>query len=154
VKPYVPFLKVVVDPHEEKKFCRRAIAKFPAEYYEVLWGFVRRDTLYICVFASIEHKGRPGYVIIKDYEEEMGQHEDEVEEAHLEILGAIHSHTVGDLSGEPSSYDLTVPLEVQQIIVGVCSITQVGKSRHKTTVRYWPRLQEFDIEYRKWKVVE
>jgi hypothetical protein len=94
----------------------------------------------------MEHTGTPDYIQFE--EDELDHQGDEAKEERLELLGTIHSHTSEDLSGEPSILDIYGSTAAIETVIGICAIEKRESGRMKTLVRYWPRLREFDVEYR------
>jgi proteasome lid subunit RPN8/RPN11 len=129
------FSKVIVDRKEENKFRRRALRKFPNEYIEVLWGYVKNECLYVTNFATLAHRGQPGKCLY--WQEDLDAHHERASHQDLRVVGTIHTHpfrsdalaSIGDYRGCVAGQDL---------VIGVMSLTKKKGRKRVTDVAYWP----------------
>jgi proteasome lid subunit RPN8/RPN11 len=141
------FTRIVVDAHEEAKFIRRALRRYPLEYVEALWGHVRGDVLYVCVFMPLTHKATTCAIVdLEEFENELDDHEDQAPEHKQELLGTIHTHP--DSLSVPSQFDTESTFSTQEAVMGICSIDRKSSARTKTSVTYWPRYNPLEVERR------
>jgi len=152
-----PFTKIVVDKKEEAKFRRRALAHYPYEHIEALWGEIRGEVLYIVAFMAVDHKCSLKTLRYED--QELDEHEDDAKEAGLTFLGTIHSHPNcnDDRFGD---YDLAIMQENQESIQAICAIqTKVKDEKSKKTktlkrrrcrIAYWPTVRPLEVVRKEW----
>lgn len=156
-----PFTKIVVDKKEEAKFRRRALACYPYEHIEALWGYVRGEVLYIVAFMAMEHKVSIKHIYYTD--QELDDHEDDAREAGLEFLGTIHTHPDCN-DNRFGDTDLEMSQDSQECVMGICAIETKRKNpktkkvkklpRRRTLVAYWPTVRPLVVERVEWEGVE
>lgn len=141
-------LRVIVDRRAEQAFRRRAIAKYPNEMMEALWGRYVGDEVHIFAFMGVPAKyASPTQV---QYEEEdLDSHEDEAKEYNLELLGTIHTHPnhLDDIFSEGDTREVQ---ESQDAVMGICVITkEMRRDRciSKTKITYWPAPRPLRVQY-------
>lgn len=157
-----PFSKIVIDKQEEAKFRRRALKAYPMEYIEALWGFIRKDVLYVCVFMpmeqNVDNEGtpiKPKNNSVSYAEDELDSHEDEAKEHRLTLLGTVHTHPDCSLT-HFSEGDLLDQLDSQETVFGICAIETIEtkskgkKCRRQCKIAYWPSIRPLHIEHRDW----
>jgi proteasome lid subunit RPN8/RPN11 len=141
------FTEIVVSRTAEQGFRRRAIARMPKEYMEVLYGRVRGSKLYIHAFMPIKHKGKPAELSYED--EDLEDHTDQAPDEKLESLGTAHSHP-HCLDSAYSEQDLRDIQDKADIVMAICAITQEvknGKTRRRCEIVYWPAPRPMKIVY-------
>jgi proteasome lid subunit RPN8/RPN11 len=141
------FSKIVVDKKNEIKFRHRALKEYPQEYIESLWGIIRGDTLYICIFMPMEcKKVTPTSIEFHEGEEEFDHQEDEAKEYKLEFIGTIHTHPNRDTS-VCSDGDIHSCQETNEMIMGVMNIPTLkeGKKYRRCSISYWPCVRPLEV---------
>lgn len=149
----IDFKKIVVSKKEERKFIRRARKRLPNEYIEAIWGFVRGETLYICVFFPLNHEGKPRSLRFMDWDgrevednvDVIDDLDDEAKEENLSYLGTIHTHPNCEESNI-SENDIFSARETGDLVSGICAFRNGKYVRAKIT--YWPTLNPIKVDYR------
>ena len=110
---------------------RRALARYPREYMETLWGRMRDGEVDIYACYPIDHKGTRDncQYVGSDIE---AQRDEDAPEHGLTLLGTIHSHPDG--SSGPSEADFVTAAGDGDIVSGICQIL-----RHNGRRRSWVR---------------
>jgi proteasome lid subunit RPN8/RPN11 len=146
-----PFTKIVIDKREERKFRRRALAHYPYEHIEALWGEVRGDTVYVVAFMAMEHRSSLKSLQYEDAE--LDEHEDDAKDAHLEFLGTIHSHPDCN-DNRFGDRDLATMQESQESVMGILAIEAEVKGKklkkRRCRVAYWPSTRPLEVIRKEW----
>lgn len=145
--------RIVVDRRVEQAFRRRAIAQYPNEMIEALWGKFVGDEIHIYAFMGV--RARYASPVIVSYEEEdLDCHEDESREYGLELVGTIHTHP-NHLDGIFSEGDLREVQESQDVVMGICTIVPENIRRksgtgtiRRTKITYWPAPRPIKVKHR------
>jgi proteasome lid subunit RPN8/RPN11 len=146
----VPYTRIVVDRVEEQKFRRRALRRFPLEYIEALWGYIRGNTLYICAFVSMNHRASKRAIWYED--QELDEHEEDAAEAGYGLLGTIHTHP-NCSDARFGDTDLEQSQDTQELVLGICAIqiiTVGRKERKKCLLAYWPVVRPMLVIHKDW----
>lgn len=141
------FTEIVVSRAAEQGFRRRALARMPKEYMEVLYGRIKGYKLHIHAFMPIEHKGKPAALDYEDHD--LEDHEGEAVDEHLELLGSIHSHP-HCLDSIYSEQDFRDVQDKTDIVIAICAITQEmknGRMHRRCQITYWPAPRPMKVVY-------
>ena len=138
-------MRVIIDRRILASFRRRALAKYPVEYMEMVWGLSLPNRIEINAFAELEHSATPLQI---DYDmAELHNGAKEAEEVHLECLGSIHSHPQCE-SAEPSEADWIDGCKGKESIMGILAIWKSKSGRFRSRLKWWRPEMPLKIEVR------
>lgn len=133
--------QVVVDRKVVDGFRRRAIAKYPNEWMESVWGHVDGNTAFVHILLEADiHDAGPDSI---DYDGER-EKPDELEGAIW--LGTIHSHP-GFVDASPSEGDWDAGYKEGELLSIICSIKKDVRGRLRSRVRFWQPQKPIRVRY-------
>ena len=125
-------MRIVIAKDVVRGFRRRALRRYPKEYMETVWGFVRGDIVYICALYPLEHDGKRD-ACLYTFDDIDAQQEDAAD-FKLEVIGTIHTHPDGGCA--PSEDDWETSTRDGDVVSGICQILRKN-NRRRCRVRFY-----------------
>lgn len=156
---------IYVDKSAERGFVRRALAAFPKEYIEAIWGIRKGPNVYVHSFQHLDHSATTGQAeyasfeiceeekVLEKYPDGMDEHAESAKQEGVRVLGKIHSHPWEDpdefdkQDDYPSEGDLEEDSSEGSVVTGICLIRKHQNGRKYVTVSYWPLLKRLTKKF-------